>query len=320
MTKDKRVIVLTVNYKQNEYTIKCIDSILKSNYKNISVIIVDNGSTDKEHIELKKHIIDKEKVIVLRSEKNIGYVGGVNLGLQKGMKLGTDYFIVMNNDTVIDKGAISALVNCAKKYGSNTIVSGKVYHYNDKNRIQFAGYEWSNKKYLLTKEIGFNELDEGQHDTEIERDMLDDIFWLFPSKLINDIGYYSAYFWFNSEQKDFAMRAINKGYKLLYTPEAKIWHKGSITLGGRIENPAYVYWSVQSAMIFSYLHLSKKNFWKFYTLQLISFLSTFIKSVFLLLSGKNNIQYAMAKLSALKYFNKWKDEKFHNDGYNPYIG
>lgn len=319
MENNPLVIVVTVNYKQNDYTIKCLDSILNSDYKNINVILVDNGSADIEHQELQNKINNKEKVIIIRSLKNIGYVGGVNLGLQKGIDLAADYFIVMNNDTIIDNKAISALVKCEKKYSNEAIVSGKVYHYNKKNRIQFAGYKWKSKNYLLTEEIGLDEIDNGQHDEEVERDMLDDIFWLFPSKLINDIGYYSPYFWFNSEQKDFAMRAINKGYKLLYTPEAKIWHKGSITLGGRVENPAYVYWSVQSAMIFSYLHLSKKNFRKFYILQLISFASTLLKSTFLILSGKNNFQYAIAKLSALRYYNKWKEEKFYNDGYNPYI-
>jgi len=243
----------------------------------------------------------------------------VNYALKKGMELGTDYFIILNNDTVIHHEAITALLNSCIKYNDKAIVSGKVYHYHKKNELQFVGYKWKNENLLDPTPIGVNEIDNGQYDKEEFRDMLDDIFWLFSEKIIKDIGFYSEYFWFNTEQRDFAMRAKKAGYQLLYTPKAKIWHKGSVTVGGRDGNPAYDYWYTQSSLIFSYLHLSKINFFYYYWKQRLSLARSHTK---VFLSGKEkstNLKCIQAKYAAFKYFSKWKKNKMSNSGFNPFL-
>lgn len=314
-----KIVIIILNYNQNEYTVNCAHSLLESEYNNFQLLLVDNGSTLENQNELFNSLPKDERLIVKMIKENRGYVGGINFGLEEGIKLNPNYFLIMNNDTIIDKLAINELLKTAIEFDQNAIVTGKVYHYDEPDRLQFVGYQYTNKRLLNRKGLGVDELDKGQYDKVEERDMLDDIFWLFPVKLYNKIGGYSNYFWFNSEQADFALRAKKENYKLVYTPKAKIWHKGSVSVGGRDKNPRLAYWTVQSRLILKYLHLSKIDFIGFYFKTVSSVIRTFLKSLYFKLTKKEDLfKYALAKYKGLVYFNWWLIKKNENTGYNPF--
>lgn len=316
-----KVLIITVNYNQDKYTIECIKSILKSKYDNFSIVLVNNGSQERPDSYLKEEI-DKlcdPRIILKRIAKNIGYVGGINSGLEEGVKLNPDYFLIMNNDTIIGEHSINELVKTSHKFYNNAIVSGKVFHYDEPEKLQDVGWTFKSRKKMSFKTLGRNERDTGQYNEVMERDMLDDVFWLFPYKLYCEIGGYSPYFWFNSEQADFALRAKKIGYKLIYTPNANLLHKGSLSLGGRDKNPKLVYWHIQSTLILRFLHLPKAQFaFQYFTIAR-GVLFTFTKSlIFKLLRRDVSMEYARAKLSGLLYFNKWILKRNKNTGQNPF--
>ncbi len=318
MNKSK-VVVITINYNQNQYTLDCIDSLLKSCYENFQVLLVDNGSNPHNVVELEKKLHANSKILLHKIATNCGYIGGINYGLEKGGKLLPDYFLIMNNDTFINKYAIAELVDTCNDYQNKAIISGKIYHYDDKKRLQYIGGKLLNNNTLKYEKIGLNQIDEGQYNKIEERDMLDDIFWLFPFDLYKEIGGYSPYFWFNAEQADYALRAKKIGYKLIYTPKAKLWHKGSVTIGGRDENPALVYWNIQSALIFRYLHLPKLKFLFFYLIIIKGIFKSYLKMTFNYILGRNfSFKYTYAQLRALLYFDKWVIKKNINTGKNPF--
>ena len=223
----------------------------------------------------------------------------------------------MNNDTVIDKNAIRALVETGEKYHRNAIVSGKVYHFDKPDVIQYVGHNYSNKK-LLKRDYPFkNQKDVGQC-KESERDMLDDIFWLFPAKLINEIGYYNSNFFLYMEQADFALRAKNAGYTLIFTPDAKLWHKGGLTSGdGQKDSPVVLFWKMKSSIIFYYLHLEKRYFFYFLIERLIKLMIRGIKAI--IRFDKINYIKFKAAITGFYYGLKWLIRKKPDNGYNPYI-
>ena len=312
------VVVIIINYNQNAYTLKCIDSLLASRYQYFDILLIDNGSTEENYSLLIMEVPKDSRIILKRISQNIGYVAATNYGLEEGLKLNAEYFLIMNNDTIIDQYAIMELVNTCNKYDNKAIVTGKVYHYDDPNRLQDVGYMFKNKNLLTIIRIGENEIDTGQYDKVENRDLLDDIYWLFPSILLKNIGGYSPYFWFNYEQEDFALRAKYAGYQLIYTPAAKIWHKGSVSIGGRDLNPNRAYWTVQSSLILKFIHLKKIYFIKFYFITINSIIRTFFKSfIFRSTDQKDISRYAKAKLWGFLYFNKWLIKRNINIGYNP---
>lgn len=292
---------------------------MKSTFYNFFLIVIDNGSTKLNQVNLENKLPKDERIIFKKIKENTGYVGGINFGLREGDKLNPDNFLIMNNDTIIDENAILELLKTYENFNKKVIVTGKVYHYDDPNRLQFVGYKYTNTKMLVRRGLGVNEIDKGQYDKTEKRDMADDIFWLFSSELYHKIGGYSSYFWFNAEQADFALRTKKQGYDIIYTPYAKLWHKGSVSIGGRDMNPKLAYWTIQSRLIFKYLHLSKVNFIRCYFITLVSILRTFIKSIYYKLIKRENLfRYAYAKYKGLTYFNKWLIKKNENTGYNPF--
>jgi GT2 family glycosyltransferase len=313
------VVLITLNYNQNNFTTKCIESILASDYKDFKILLVDNGSTSENYSKLGENLPVDDRLILYRVEKNKGYVGGINYGLIRGAELNPDYFLILNNDTILDKNAINELKYTCEKYKNKAIVSGKVYHYDEPNKLQDVGYTYKNKEALYFNRIGLNEEDNDQYDQIAERDMLDDVFWLFSAELYNKIGGYSPYFWFNAEQADFALRAKKEGYKLIYTPQAKLWHKGSVSIGGRERNPKLIYWHIQSTLIFRYIHLSKYQFFIQYFKIVKEIIASYLKTILDKIRGKGfDFNYPKAKLKGLNYFNKWIFLRNENTGFDPF--
>jgi len=312
-----KVGVILVNYNQEDFTSKCIDSLLSSSHKNIHINVIDNSNSKENQIQFKEYYSNKVNIHLM--VENLGYVGGINFGFTLVEKIDPEYLLILNNDTIIDEYAIERLISCCKIFENKAIVTGKVYHYDNPEVLQDVGSVFSNKKLMLFKRLGLNELDNGQYDRIDMRDMIDDKFWLFPFKLYKEIGGYSNYFWFNSEQADFALRAKGKGYKLIYTPEAKLYHKGSASIGGLNDNPKQAYWTIQSSLILRYLHLSRWNFFVYYLFIVQSILRTILKALFYKWNGEKDLMlYAKSKYKGLVYFNHWILKKHQNSGENPF--
>ena len=216
-----KVAVITLNYNQIEYTVDCVKSLLKSDYPNFEIILVDNGSSEENFEILKNRLPKDDRLNIPRLVKNLGYVGGINFGLEKANETNCEYFLIMNNDTLIDKNAINELVITSEKHNSKAIVSGKVYNYDEKDTLQYIGNVYGDKKVILDSKSPIKdrrEKDTGQYDEEMEMAMTDDIMWVIPRKIFQDIGYYSEYFFLYGEQTDYALRAQKKGFRLIYAP------------------------------------------------------------------------------------------------------
>ena len=313
------VLIITLNYNQNDYTLRCIQSILESNYSDFKILLIDNGSEPENLAQLEASLPADNRLKFKKISVNKGYVGGINFGLEEGSKYYPEYYLIMNNDVILESLAIESLTRTCAKHNNRAIVSGKVYFFDEPEKIQNIGSNYSRKNRLEFVRVGRTEKDIGQYDEEAERDMLDDVFWLFHKDLYNEIGGYSTYFWFNSEQADFALRARKKNYKLIYTPDAKLWHKGSASIGGRNFNPVLAYWNMQSSLILKYIHLNKKDFFICYLQSWVSIIRTLLKSFIQIFKGVNRLNYAYAKLRGLNYVNLWIFSKRQNDGRNPFI-
>lgn len=315
--EEKKVIVFTLNYNQSKMTLDCANSVLQSSYKNYKLIIIDNGSTEEQYDYLCKNCDDS--VLIKKIDDNIGYVGGVNFGFTEASKLEADYFLVMNNDTIIDPKAIECLTETAQKHNDDAIISGKVYHFDRPNVLQYTGSFFSDKRYLKEYYPCKNEEDKGQCDTEEERDMIDDIFWLVPNKIYQDVGLYSNNFFLYCEQADYALQAKNKGYYLIYTPKAKIWHKGSVTSGdGNRYSPPVNFWRNKGGVIYLYRNIRKIHFTKFI---LKSIVKMTVKNILNFLGFRKGIdkKSEYAALVGLLYGIKWIFDKKPDNGYNPFI-
>ncbi len=256
---EPKVVVLILSYNGKHLLDESVSSYLENNYSNFDVVVIDNGSTDgtKEYIEE-----NYKNVYVLRTDINLKYSGGFNFGLEYAFNnLKAEYALISNNDVKVDKNVIKELVKIAQMDENIGFVTGKVYYYDEPNVLQTVG-----KKYDPIKwnggHIGNREIDRGQFDEITERYFADDIYMLVSRKLYQKIGGYDTEFAFQCEEYDWQARAKKHGFKIMYTPYAKIWHKESATIGKA--SAFKLYYDARNPMIVIMLHRDAKFFKRFF--------------------------------------------------------
>jgi GT2 family glycosyltransferase len=155
----KLVSVITVNYNHNAITDALIDSIFQKNtYPDIEIIVVDNGSIENP---VPAWIAKYPMVKFIRSESNLGFAGGNNIGIKESKG---DYLFLANNDTEFTETLVEKLVNTLDRHPEVGIVSPKIRYYDQPDTLQYAGFTRMNYYTCRNNCIGQFEKDNGQYD------------------------------------------------------------------------------------------------------------------------------------------------------------
>jgi GT2 family glycosyltransferase len=217
-----KVCIVTLNWNGLEDTIECLDSLKKVTYPNYEVVVVDNASSGKDVPVLRDKYADYAHVIA--NDKNHGFSEGNNIAIRYALEKQADYVLLLNNDTVVDPGFLSELVTIAESDKRVGIESAKVYFYDSPNRLWHVGgkVNW----HLGTfKTYGANQEDLGQFDQVADRDFVYATAMLIRRRLIDTIGLLDSKFFFGIEEYDYCQRAKKAGFRVVYVPKAKVWHK-----------------------------------------------------------------------------------------------
>lgn len=126
MDENRKVIAVVVTYNRKELLKECINALLKQDYNNCDILVVDNASTDgtKEFI---KDELQNSKVHYENTGANLGGAGGFNYGMKKACELGCDFIWVMDDDCIVHKSSLTELLNADKELkGDYGFLSSKV--------------------------------------------------------------------------------------------------------------------------------------------------------------------------------------------------
>lgn len=236
-----KVFIIVLNWNRHQDTIECIHSIRKINYPRYEIVIVDNGSTDGSE-EILRHAFPDIKFI--QNGENLGFAEGNNVGIRYALKNGADYTVILNNDTAVDEGFITELVKAAESDSSIGIASSKIYFYDQPDIIWYAG-AILDLKTGKSKHIGYNEKDAGQYDTMRETDRACGCSMMISRRACEAVGLMDPEYFCYGEEVDWSLRTRNAGYKVVFVPGSKVWHKISATTGGT-GTGYYLYYSVRN--------------------------------------------------------------------------
>ena len=244
-----KVYAITLSYDRKEDTIEFLESLKKMTYPNYEILVVENGSSDDSAKAIKEKF---PEVSLIEIKKNVGYSRGFNIGLEFAYTKGADYFLILNNDTVVDPEALTELVETAQRYDDTGFVTGKVYFYKDPSKIQTAG-RFNDGTKLVGGHVGWGEDDVGQCDEEKKYDFVDDVFLLVKKEVYEKIGGYDESFFIAWEEADWCVRVRRAGFKIFYSPKAKIRHKGNLTTSDGVTY-ATVYYRTRNQIPFMWRH------------------------------------------------------------------
>ncbi len=228
-----KVTIVILHYLGKKFTVACLDSLgrLKLNKLALEVFVVNNNP--KESMEdLKKKF---PEFIFLETGKNLGYAGGNNFGIKKALGNNPDYVLLLNNDTTVEKDFLVESVRVAngEKVG---IVGPKIYfapgYEYHKNRYRpeergkvfwYAGgeFDWGN---ILCSHRGVDEVDKGQYEKNEETNFVTGCAMLIKRQVFKKIGLLDERYFLYLEDVEFCQRAKEAGFKIIYSPKAKVWH------------------------------------------------------------------------------------------------
>ena len=193
-------------------------------------------------------LLPHQKLSILRIEKNRGFTGGNNIGIEYILGEGkTDYILLLSNDTVVDREFLGELVKVAESDGKIGIVGPKILYYDHPTIINQLG---GRMNYIVGSPIGYKsgQIDRGVYNKNIEVEFLSGTALLIDIKVFIDIGLLDPIYFVTHEDTDFEMRAQMAGYKLLCAPKSKLYHKISVTLR---KAPGFIiYYAIRNRMIF----------------------------------------------------------------------
>ena len=254
MTSFPKVSVITVNWNNFNDSAECLESLRKTTHPNFEVMVVDNGSGGDDVSLLKQRFGDFIRLIV--NDKNAGFAGGCNIGIKDALARVADYVVLLNNDTVVAPDFIEGLVRVAQSDERVGIAGGKVFCYELPELIWFAG-GIINYRTGRTPIRGSGEADKGQFDEIVRVDWISGCFMFISRDVLQAVGMLDERFFFGWEDVDLCVRAARKGFKVLFVPESRIWHKGfGINKRDRLMGMP-VYYATRGQFLFMDKHFAK---------------------------------------------------------------
>lgn len=239
------VSIITINYNGLKNTCELIETIPFN--EKLEVIVVDNASQNQEADSISKKF---PHVIVIKSNKNLGFAGGNNLGIKAAQ--GRFLFLV-NNDTIFKDFNIQALINRAESSVEIGIVCPKIRFAWSNNPIQYAGYTPLSKITVRNQAIGFGEEDKGQYETAHPTPYAHGAAMLIKREAIEKVGLLPECYFLYYEELDWSMMFTRAGYRIWYDPGCTIYHKESQSTGQN--SPLRTYYITRNRLL-----LVKRNY------------------------------------------------------------
>ena len=213
--KEPLISIIILNYNAGNLLLDCVESVFKSDYKNLEVIIVDNVSKDNSHKKCKEKF---ENIILIENEKNLGYCGGNNVGIEHA---NGKFLVILNPDVIVEPEWLNQLLIAFRKYGDglyqpkilattnhNIIISAG-------NMIQLFGFGFSRGK---------GSKDFGQYEKDEEVGYASGTCLFSSSNIFRKIGNFDSFLFAYHDDLDLCWRGRLKGVKSFYIHKSIIYH------------------------------------------------------------------------------------------------
>lgn len=256
-----RIAIVTLHYKNLDDTLSLLRSLAKAVVPSQTLIrtyVVDNESSKDLKAELDKNFPD---INLLISPSNLGFAAGNNFGLKQAINDGAEILITINNDTFVDKNFFKEIITSPIKSESVGAVGGlicfapgfefnKNYSKKDLGKvIWYAGgnFDWNN---ILGSNAHVDEIDGGQFDKPVETDFVTGALLITKAEVLKKVGLFDEKYFMYLEDVDLCQRIKLAGYRLIFDPKIKIWHKVGQSSG--IGSPLNDYFITRNRLYFGF--------------------------------------------------------------------
>lgn len=249
-----KVYVITLNWNGAEDSIACVKSLLKLAYANFRIVICDNASRPDSVRKLQRwcynlgeefaefnscHAASNSetdaRVVLIHTGGNLGYAGGMNVGMRYALARGDFEFVwILNNDTEVDSKALTALVNRSLSDRTIGICGSTLVLFHERNKIQaFGGASYQPEKARSSAIGAFSNTEDipnNPSDVESRMAYVIGASMLVRKAFMIEIGLMDESYFLYSEEHDWAVRGSER-FRLGYAPDSIVYHKHGGTIG-----------------------------------------------------------------------------------------
>ena len=274
-----KTAIIIINWNRVQDTKECLDSLANITYPGCEIVVADNHSEGPDIEILKKDY--SGRITVIENDKNYGFAGGHNRAIKYVLDHSSpDYFLLLNNDTVVDAGFVAHMVEAAEKDPLIGMVGPKILFYDAKDRIQNLGCRINMFKGS-SKSICYGRPDSDEYPAVLNVDYVDACI-LLKREVLERIGLLDESYFCYWEDIDFCTRAREAGYRVICATKARIWHKKpfvpgnkkKVIGGGQViqESPYIIYYITRNMFKFLKKHAS---IWQYSLFMLYFFIFRF---------------------------------------------
>jgi len=288
------ISIISVNYRNTRDTISFLESIKKSEYDKIEVILVDNAP-----LKVDKHLFEQayHNLIYIHSKENLGFAGANNLGIKHASG---ELYYFLNNDTILTKESIIPLVERFSKNKSLGAASPRIAFFENQNLLQYAGMTPINPLTGRNKMIGNHENDSPIFQKTIQIGYAHGAAMMIPAKIVNEIGPMETDYFLYYEELDWCEKIRKYNKEIEVVGEGRVIHKASASI--KANSPLQTFYMTRNRLLFMYRFTNKKQFkkfWNFYKFVVIPK----EKLKFVIKGDKDGLKaYNQALTSATNYF------------------
>ena len=242
------VVAVVLTWNDHEMAHRCIESLYQADYDALHVVLVDNGSSFPTVEPLQKAFPELETIAL---DRNYGFTGGCNRGISRALEMGADYVFLLNNDTVVERRAISELVTAIAEDERIAMASALICDIDDPKRVQsYQGWLYPNRAWIKRPTSG--ELLDDRHRLTVETEFAPACAVMFRPAALGEVGLFDERLFTNWEDYDLCLRLRKAGWKLAYVGTAEVGHRRHQTTGET--SPFITYFSVRNRLICLFRH------------------------------------------------------------------
>lgn len=219
-----KVTVIIPNYNGLRFLKDCLTALENQSMKDFETLVIDNASSDESVAYIRENF---PNVNVMVMEKNLGFSGGVNVGIQSAK---TPYVLLLNNDTEVDTHFVEEMIHAIEESPNIFSVSSKMIQFYDREKLDDAGdlygiLGWGFQRGIDAPATSYTKKEE--------------IFSacagaaIYRKDIFEKIGYFDELHFAYLEDIDVGYRGKIAGYKNMYCPTAIVYHVGSGTSGSK---------------------------------------------------------------------------------------
>lgn len=234
-----RLAVIILNFKRAPETEQCLESLLLQTYRDFTTVVL-NHDPDGDRFRCRWPGVE-----VLDIPHNRGYAGNNNIGLRHTLKGTAEWFLLLNEDTVLDPRCLEELMRVADSDPRIGMLGPLILHRDTPDRIQSAGCHMPPN--WLHVHIGRGEPDTGQFVEPHEVDWLQGCALMVRRQVVETVGVLDERYFMYMEEIDWCMRAKRQGWRVVNVPRARLWHAG--TWPGPPPRPAVTYYMFRNRFL-----------------------------------------------------------------------